>query len=36
MRVIRLQVSAMWYSPDGGTRQCWVRGEKEEEGGAFF
>lgn len=25
MRVIRLQVSAMWYRSDGGASQYWIR-----------
>jgi hypothetical protein len=33
MRVIRLQVSAMRYSPGGGTRECWIRGEERGGGG---
>jgi hypothetical protein len=27
MRVIRLQVSAMWYRSDGGASQYWIWGE---------
>jgi hypothetical protein len=35
MRVIRLQVSAMRYSPGGGTRECWIRGEERGGGGGL-